>query len=1855
MEDFDEVAREIEQLENLQDDLYLDDVGAEKPDQSSYGRGKKYIDLVPIHNMRNVMSRGRARSKNRHKRGGISQGIVGKVQIDSDIDLDDLNVLDNWDLDDEHDESVALEDFILEGGSGRKSSYRGRGNQGLAGFSKRGQFKRGGKVPGTQRQFKAGKPVFPDEDPDFGEDQLEDMFDIESKSHHQQSRASLSHSSWTRDPRCSGHAHHSSRDERGRGDVDSLEQEDHRSPSFIAHRKDPRLANRQLSDPSETRFVPARNDPRLALKQPDVPGSDILENTYLPARKDPRLVPQQVLVQHKEELDTSYEHSKKDRPNTQQGEKASQLRSDPRLIGKQQQDLTRRRGFEYKFGPTRKDPRLAAQMFELQRRDSVNKSTDKASFEEADVVATPQNTNSDLAPPGADESNDDLDLKASSEPQANRRGPRSPSPPPPLSGDHPSPANRKRNYSPGRRSHHERSLSPVRSRRDRTLSPRRRSSRHEHGGSISPRRRDRSLEWRHDRRSGSRDRHERSSRRDRSPSPRRRRRSRLSREWSMSPRRDHSLSPRRDRSLSDRRDHSLSPRGRLSSFSPPHRTSVSSSRDEPWAQSSPAGRLPLQPHYPHMQPQQPYEVMAPPLPNMYTEGNYGNSAPPAAPYGGPSSGMGGPAGPGYHSNYQQYSYDNYYQQPPPPYSGEFVTPAPQLPVWPEGRMVYPDMSQPPPVQMPSASGTVGTLTSSSGGATVGTSACQPTVDQKSEEAKKEAIKNELIQQKQTLAKQREEYVRKKMLITRELELLRDQEAELLDEKSRDNDRILKENNKLQLEIQNKLKAINNVIDMLTGIIGDNEEKCAVKGGHKDEPKTEKKKPHTPPETPPDSSSSESEFEDGHRGADKSSTLGDKRTQDDKPVYNYVHYDPEIHWCRVCDVFPHTAKEFLNHLHSAEHKEQTLERKLVDMPWHKIQADQEIPLIAGAPTKRTPIKGLQFFISATAWYCKLCDVWIGDLHCASLHLKSKRHSENYSRFTEQNPHWETDWLAERETAYERSAEERHRLKEEHNPLPPGVDQQSPLLAPLNIKQFTGYSKDTVLDTTGSVKDAKPDQKLKKSRAQHKKSKKSCITALDEKVKKNKHRKRKLKGKKLQDSSENSSSSSSSTSSSSSSSGTEEGSYFENEDKSKSIHVAMRKKVMSLPLQQVSDDSFRVPFIKAPRSKWDSPEKLSDEKEDREREDRDRIERDKLNQKAEWQVMETEKKEKERKSKTGSQKSTGSSSDDKLIREWMSTSKDVSDSEKQLLNSLKDKLRQKQEADKEREHEKKKDEREKNYYDSRGYYEDRRDSRRSRRRSESPLSPSYKSKRSRGSDRSPDDRRERSSRSERSEKHEGSRKSPERFSRRSPSRPESSGSKTDQKLKEDADGKFLDKRSETEKKLATKLEDQDEEDEEESAESKFEKQTAESAAKIMKKGKKPTVMTIPKSKLPFIGRMPILKHFAKKKTPVGGKSGDNKAEDGDKKHLAEDPIVQAQYKLEFTNVGEKADVGPYEPRKSRFDQKPEGAVELLPGGPKLPPKLVVPVSLGDAESGDTAVGFDSAKLEEALVVNEVQDMEIDEDTSNSDIAPPVIETSPSGDIRNDEQSSPKKPLTDIPLPKDFQDALNILFPGPEGMENKDESLLLGSVSSQSAVIQSGPKPPSMLPSASQMNQGQWPQGMAHSQMVGPPMMPGHGPPPHPMQGYSGSPQIPAQMMGGGGPPMMGPMHGMHGPPAPGPASMQAPPQGLPGMYGPPGMPGPGPAYGMNGPPGPMMGHPGMQGPPQPNMIHGSPQSQAPTVHSHANESRPLPPPLPTENRSPTKTVSLKKEIPLRKQDAVGGMSADELAMLGIDAGDMAAQSF
>lgn len=54
------------------------------------------------------------------------------------------------------------------------------------------------------------------------------------------------------------------------------------------------------------------------------------------------------------------------------------------------------------------------------------------------------------------------------------------------------------------------------------------------------------------------------------------------------------------------------------------------------------------------------------------------------------------------------------------------------------------------------------------------------------------------QQKATLAKQREEYVKKSATLQRELEILRQQCDEIGKEGGRENNRILKENQKLQV-------------------------------------------------------------------------------------------------------------------------------------------------------------------------------------------------------------------------------------------------------------------------------------------------------------------------------------------------------------------------------------------------------------------------------------------------------------------------------------------------------------------------------------------------------------------------------------------------------------------------------------------------------------------------------------------------------------------------------------------------------------------------------------------------------------------------------------------------------------------------------------------------------------------------------------------------------------------------------------------------------------------------------------------------------------------------------------------------
>lgn len=84
-----------------------------------------------------------------------------------------------------------------------------------------------------------------------------------------------------------------------------------------------------------------------------------------------------------------------------------------------------------------------------------------------------------------------------------------------------------------------------------------------------------------------------------------------------------------------------------------------------------------------------------------------------------------------------------------------------------------------------------------------------------------------------------------------------------------------------------------------------------------------------------------------------------------------------------------------HLHTKEHAEKNT-KSSTEAAWRKVfEKTNEIISYPNAPTKRVPICGLQFFEPATAWFCKLCEVFMGDTWCASAHLKSELHTERYA--------------------------------------------------------------------------------------------------------------------------------------------------------------------------------------------------------------------------------------------------------------------------------------------------------------------------------------------------------------------------------------------------------------------------------------------------------------------------------------------------------------------------------------------------------------------------------------------------------------------------------------------------------------------------------------------------------------------------------------------------------------------------------------------------------------------------------------------------------------------------------------------
>lgn len=376
--------------------------------------------------------------------------------------------------------------------------------------------------------------------------------------------------------------------------------------------------------------------------------------------------------------------------------------------------------------------------------------------------------------------------------------------------------------------------------------------------------------------------------------------------------------------------------------------------------------------------------------------------------------------------------------------------------------------------------------------------------------------------------------------------------------------------------------------------------------------------------------------------------------------NFTFFDPEQHWCKVCNAFPKTAKEYLLHLHSEEHKNNS---KPPDIPWHEHLVKDDMPTYPNAPTKRTPIRGLQFFTPSTAWYCKLCCFWIGDLHCASSHLKSKTHAREYDKYIAKNPIFETEWADERQKAFDvyRKKEMEQKQKAMAPPSPPMISAQKQNMAPPPPSSTSASASSYMAARDprgGGLFDGIPLQINQRAKEP---PKEVTVNEESEKKKGKKKKKEKKKRKKSKKKHRHSSSSSSSSSDDSSVSRSPERKTSVEKiiDSSTSIRVAMRNAVNAAP-----------PPPPPPAQRVHLKPK-SDNEEDTN-----------ANSAGGWTVVQTEQKVIPPKPPTISANGEAQNRrDEAMISQWTPLPV-ISEKEKQLFEQLKGKLKNREEKKKEK---------------------------------------------------------------------------------------------------------------------------------------------------------------------------------------------------------------------------------------------------------------------------------------------------------------------------------------------------------------------------------------------------------------------------------------------------------------------------------------------------------------------------------------------------------------------------------------------
>nr|XP_039248101.1 uncharacterized protein LOC120325978 isoform X1 [Styela clava] len=188
----------------------------------------------------------------------------------------------------------------------------------------------------------------------------------------------------------------------------------------------------------------------------------------------------------------------------------------------------------------------------------------------------------------------------------------------------------------------------------------------------------------------------------------------------------------------------------------------------------------------------------------------------------------------------------------------------------------------------------------------------------------------------------------------ELEKLKKQQNELLRKKRREKDGhkdpLIKKNNLLQAGVEEQIKEIRQAAEKAAGI------------------------------------------------ASATESSEDEATQEDKED-KYDYFDPGNHLCKICDTVSADLAEFLTHLHSKSH------RKSID-PYDRPWNDDDQPKKKKADDCVTKaLKGSEFLIPVTGYFCTLCQTFSGDQICAEEHCKSYLHNTIYKKHCKKHHSYE----------------------------------------------------------------------------------------------------------------------------------------------------------------------------------------------------------------------------------------------------------------------------------------------------------------------------------------------------------------------------------------------------------------------------------------------------------------------------------------------------------------------------------------------------------------------------------------------------------------------------------------------------------------------------------------------------------------------------------------------------------------------------------------------------------------------------------------------------------------------------------